>query len=497
MGERIYDKRIVIFYVLLFLILFVFFTQVHPLVPYDGDDWANLGHSRKFALPKWHAWNPVKVLPEELFPMAGFLAAYIVNPFLHDYVFSIAVVSAFIYACLIVTYLFLFSRVLTRFFSLPAYENCALTLFFFFFHFVIFKTKEGFSPYLFGSVNLTCIYHYSIPAFLNFAVVFYILTSNILREWQKKENILKTSLFFFSVYLAIFSNIELSIILTSFIGTLLIKQYGRDLLKLKKWKSIILDTPILTGILLAWFISLVFEMTGGRSRQIGKSILSLPIKDTLLAFIHGSQINHIFLCFTIFTIVCTLLYYKKSTVSQTLKQKYAKIASISLITVFLTFIYLLLVCAKASPSYIGRSDVLIAIYSWLFVIVCASIAFLLSCKPKFCWIMPIVLLIIICEVVNPKSSYQESTMGHISAQVAYAIDYDLIHQIQIANQAGVSEMTLIVPKGDNKDNWPHPMYMGDNIAHTLYIHGIITKKTKINISPDESMNEKYQLSVQQ
>lgn len=55
------------------------------------------------------------------------------------------------------------------------------------------------------------------------------------------------------------------------------------------------------------------------------------------------------------------------------------------------------------------------------------------------------------------------------------------------------EMVLIVPKGDNRDNWPHPKYMGGNISRTLYAHGVISQDMKITIKPDENINKKFHL----
>ena len=87
-------------------------------------------------------------------------------------------------------------------------------------------------------------------------------------------------------------------------------------------------------------------------------------------------------------------------------------------------------------------------------------------------------------------------MGQIDPKICYQIDNDIIQQVQEADREGKSEMVLRVPKGDNKDNWPHPMYMGGNLARTLYKHGLISKPIKITIQPDTSINEKYHIKVQ-
>ena len=54
----------------IFISMFIFFTGAHPLIIYDGDDWANLSHMRHF-IPMWHGFNPIKILPETLMPLVG------------------------------------------------------------------------------------------------------------------------------------------------------------------------------------------------------------------------------------------------------------------------------------------------------------------------------------------------------------------------------------------------------------------------------------------
>ena len=63
-----------------FLGMAIFFTQAHPFIPFDGDDWKDLAELRTVAFPKWHDWNPIKVLPETFSGLTGYLGAYIFAP---------------------------------------------------------------------------------------------------------------------------------------------------------------------------------------------------------------------------------------------------------------------------------------------------------------------------------------------------------------------------------------------------------------------------------
>ena len=51
-----------------FAFFYIWFSRIHPLVVYDGDDWSYIAFARR-ATPVWGAWNPAKVFPEVLMPL--------------------------------------------------------------------------------------------------------------------------------------------------------------------------------------------------------------------------------------------------------------------------------------------------------------------------------------------------------------------------------------------------------------------------------------------
>lgn len=288
-------------FLFLYVALVIFFIQVHPYVPYDGDDWG-LSSRMRLAFPKWHAHNPSKVFPEELFPIAGYLAAYIVNPILHDYIFSITVVNAFLYSGFIIFYIYMFSRLLDHFFSLTPYENIFITFLFFLFHFIILKGRDGTSDYLFRGITLTCVYHYAIPAYLNFALVFY-LWRKLQKYSTRKIGICEAGIFFFGLYLALFSNVQHSIIIASFLGGLIISKYGKDLCSPIQWKNIILQNRFISSTIFVWLISLIFEANGENAATLGHSIQILQMKKTIDILIHNVKLNQIFLIVSILSVI--------------------------------------------------------------------------------------------------------------------------------------------------------------------------------------------------
>lgn len=91
----------------LFLVLFIYFTQITPLLPFDADDWSTLGTMR-LPIPLWGVFNPSKVLPEVIGPLVGEIAAYVVYPISKNYVDSILFTQAVLVSLCVATLLYLF-----------------------------------------------------------------------------------------------------------------------------------------------------------------------------------------------------------------------------------------------------------------------------------------------------------------------------------------------------------------------------------------------------
>ena len=79
----------------LFISIFYFFSYCHPLLIFSSDDW-NLVTITRYPIPLWGAWNPIKVLPEVLFPFTSFIGKYLIYPFCEDFVKSVTLASAFV-----------------------------------------------------------------------------------------------------------------------------------------------------------------------------------------------------------------------------------------------------------------------------------------------------------------------------------------------------------------------------------------------------------------
>lgn len=497
MMEKISTKfrinTLAIYMIVVFVGLMIFFTVAYPLVPFDGDDWANLGLMR-VGLPKPGAWNPGKILPETSFPLVGLIAAYGVTPFVGDYVDALTWLCAVVYCLVITGYIWLFTRWIQDEMQLTLPQTIAVSLCFLVAHFLIFRSVDTGNRYLFGSANLTCIFHYAIPAILNAMLVLYAWRRHIHGGSNVFDNPWRGGMLLLAIYAALFTNVLSDMNFIMYLSVLMLWKYKTEMFSPRRLLQIVRENKFFVVVLLLWFVMLAVEATGGRARAIGAPLIELPIMATAKnLFTQLRGINHFFLASSLVTILLAgITCYRKR--GNEWVEKFLYGAKICIPAGVITIVYLLLVSAKASPGYIGREDVLINIAFWALLLVALAFACLMKCYAKLTLLVPVVLFIVTVELCKV-GGYRETNVPNISPVIASQISKDLVQQIKEADQAGLTEMTLIVPKGDNRDNWPHPMYMGKNISRTLYRHGVITKQMQIEIKPDTAMNEKYHIPV--
>ena len=102
--------------------------------------------------------------------------------------------------------------------------------------------------------------------------------------------------------------------------------------------------------------------------------------------------------------------------------------------------------------------------------------------------------IIFFNINVPEQTFFESNSSHIDWTIAYQVDNYIIQQIK--ENEDQNEIELHVPCHASEDNWPHSLFAADRFSQSLYKHGIISKKVKINMIPDRNVNLKYGIDVQ-
>lgn len=488
------DKRKTLFiHSSLWLLLFIFFLKIFPLVPYDGDDWLFIGTMRQ-PFPMWRVFNPTRVLPEVLMPMTGYFSAYIVYPLTHNYIWSIIGSSAAVLSLFITFFCYEFYNLLRKKFKVSN-KSALGTEFFFLLSFFLLYKRLWFPSYTgFWSIDLTCVYFYIIPGLLNATLLFYMEQSRNYVEVFKQNNSLRRGIFILAVYFAVFSNSQFNVILALYaffkmiaIGNDYLKNnhnlFNFDLLN-KIWIYIV--------ILLMWLLSIFFDLHGDRAKSVSTSnVRKNGLSDVLIEFRHLiEKSNHIFLIFSfiLIAIVITLIIFNQ----QKSNKLYLLDIIIALLSCAISFVYLILAYLKAGAFYASRPDAMWPVMFFFLFAVSLSVSFLLI---HYSLIRSLTPLFLICGfLISFNFNNLYIPMGNVahSTETAVSVDNYIINQVVRADKSGKSKVTVKVPV-DNKNNrnWPHSYDMPIWLQNTLYSHGLIRTRIKIIFKPSSSVNKRF------
>ena len=144
------------FFLLIFGFLFLWFSRVHPLIPFDGDDWTYLSYVR-MATPIWGDWNPAKVFPEVLYPFFSTIAAFALAPLTGDYIGAQTLMHAVVVSAAITGYLWCFAHLMRRVFSCSHVTAGVFTVLFLTLHFLVFRTADENNVHLRHIVQQDCL----------------------------------------------------------------------------------------------------------------------------------------------------------------------------------------------------------------------------------------------------------------------------------------------------------------------------------------------------
>lgn len=272
-GDVSHNKKQCFFFICFFLFFFVFFTLIHPLYVFDTDDWINMGLKRSF-FPNTSFYNPIKILPEILFPMVSFLGARILYPLSGDYITSLSVSVSFIFCtvilvnalCLRLFYSYIKDKIITD--KNKDYSFIVACLVAIFFMSLFFFCRNN--DYFLREANVTCIFHYSIPAILNFSVTLLL----IVFESDNKQilffnSLIKNVFWGIIIYLCIFSNLFFSSVLLSYVVFLCIKRAVYFRIEQKKLLHYFFQNYQYLLVIFIWILSAYYEAHGVRASRIG------------------------------------------------------------------------------------------------------------------------------------------------------------------------------------------------------------------------------------
>lgn len=205
------------YYAIVFVFFVFFFTRIHPIAPFDSDDWSNMILERP-SFPSLDCWNPTKVFPERFEPFVSTIAGYLIVPLVGDYIGGLILANSIVVAFFIIIYLLFVHRYIITRFQLNPLICLALITIFILLHFLILRTAEECNEYLLYSNDSNCYYHYIMPNLLCASLVIWLMHHDIRIESHGRT--IATLLVF--IYLALCSNLYSVTILISYIGSVLL-----------------------------------------------------------------------------------------------------------------------------------------------------------------------------------------------------------------------------------------------------------------------------------
>lgn len=481
-------------YLVVFIFLLIWFTRIHPLSVLDGDDWTYISYSRT-ALPLWKDWNPSRVLPEVLMPLCSSIAAYALHPLLDDYLLSLTVMHGFVVAGFILMYLVCFGQMLKRLFSLSSLRTVYASALFLILHFLIFRKYDSTNGHMFYCFDLTCVYYYLIPSLLNASVVMCLVGNRDIFTRAGNE---KKGLFCAIFYFAIFSNLPSGGILAVYSGSVLLTELIQHLWQKGKLSEILKKDLLYIMILAAWLVSAVFEMTGGRAgADMGVTAPFMQsLKETLYGLVQlPFRWSHAFILLYAAIAVTTLIILTRSKCRGDMDNQFLSLTVVVIVAIVAIAVYTVMLCAAVDLTYIYRTEYLFGLIFFIFLLGMLAFCYILQKLPQILWGIPIVLCVLASCCNTTSNTYMESNYPNLPPETCYKLTGSIIDQIVLADQEGLTEISVPVPTWATPDNWPHPLSIGMGISDALYEHGITRNRISVTCFADTQINETYNIPI--
>ena len=502
----------------IFLFATVFFAHVHPLVPYDMDDWLYVGWRRN-AYPIWKDWNPARIFPETFMSLVSDFGVHVLMPILHlDYIYALILAHAISVASFITVYVLLFRSFIKEKTNISFAASYMLTLLFLLFHFSIFRRQYNGNQHLFWTFNVTGYYYYVIPNLIYASLVLFFMGKG--RDGIRNLSPIRKGILLLSIYLAMFSNLFSSIILVvpaageavadAYLCMVKRKQSLKQYLEKAFWNLLIVGL---------WLVSLVFEANGGRADGAGDFALA----DSISGFLAwGRQLNLQTTALSLLIVavgaVLWLCSLRKDAHRDSDQKKDAGLQSASangtssgnsrwtsgdvpvsapgfVFCMLVCAVFEILLCAKVGVDKLEICRVIFSVCFYAFMVIFWLAGAVLAKLPKTLILLPLIFYVLLMNTRMGERIFLEENGINLDAQLCIAIDQDIIDQVIAADHAGLTEAVIVVPleEDQEEDNWPHVIRMGSALSQTLYKHGIISRRLELEIRPDHAMNEKYGL----
>ena len=471
-----------IFYSLIFLFFIDFFSVVHPLVPFDMDDWINMGLARPgYPSLDPHVYNPAKILPEILQPLTAKVAAYVIAPVTGDYIGALTWANAIMVSLFIVLFLYEAQRLIEQRFQTGRWCSFALILLFTLFHFQFFRTDDQNNDYLWYATDPTCFFHYVIPDLLCAALVLWLMRNDI-REVRRPFIL---SLLLLAGYLALCSNLYASVILIAYIGSVLVVRLCRTDFHQKGWLSeYVRDNLIYLAVILFWLVIQWFEANGRRASHTSSDNTFLTDIWLTCRALLSVHCNVTFVIISLLAIIGAKVHHYL--------HRSRRIGNLGrdgetlLLSLVFSSLYLLLLSAKVGPNYIQRPGVIFAFVVFYLIISLLALAYLCRQIPGSRILLPLLICFVYCDINTRERTFKDVHYETgTDIQTCIRVNNDIVHQVQLADARGETEAQIDVPRFNEEGNWPLALDCSCYLGRTLYKHNMTRRLVETYFNPTE------------
>ena len=460
-----------IYFLTVFIVMYIFYTNVKQLTISDPDDWTYISKIRT-PIPSLKEYNPAKVFPETFMGLCGYFAAYCIYPISNDYTMAMSYVYSAVVSFFIATSVICVTILIKKMLNCGWGTSIFSSFCFFAFHFLIFKVKDSNNDLLYTASNLNCFMNYLIPLLSCFIMTILFLWKYIECEkntpyyiCSNQKNIILGYIICW-IYLNIFSNMICNIVLVAPCTFLFLRNAVIEFKNRSFDKKFFIKNYMYEYIFGLEIICLIFEGNGSRAASFELNWRSAVV-NTLhdLKGLWSIIDKRVFILCGVFIVLSCLIHIRGG-----LNKAYERLMLIGFYCFFLTFVYIFLLYTRINSHYYIYMECLYPIFIFFLFVVAISIGCVLNRFKVIKYFVPLITYILICLVIT--RDYQPSSSEYSrNDELRHKVNENIVNQYIMADINRQDSFELHIPEEGLGQYW----FTGERISNTMFRHGVTSK----------------------
>lgn len=483
---------IVLFFVVIWICLYVFCRYVHPIGPWDGDDWNTVltSMTRKyFPFPEPGAGY---FFPQMIGTLGGYIAGFLIYPITGDYIMAFVAVGAFLMSTTITCSLVACYHLFNRFTENKLYASIGIC-FFLACAFLMFKTKP-LSEHLYSQYNYCTIYFYGIPNYLASALSICLVVRYIFGP-DFSLNI-KTGMLLVALYCVNYSFLPAAFLLSAVSLCMIIS----TLYKFRKITLILRKCwPFLISLIL-FSVELYCEFI----RTFGTGYFQAPTNFLLqlassVQFFQSTvrQMHFFFIIFALASVVSALYIFLSNKTRHEQTEDDERFISIFVILfgalLFSSIFFVLFGALDFHHVYTGwsdfiRMDSMYALYFLAIILVSFCVVYIIVKKRQILVVTPLIVLLLSYSVFSPANYYKTSVYDTDCSlcipNKQIEMMRSVVQEVRDRDRQGITSLIVHVPE------WARG-YAGGWCSYPVYRHHVTNNDFTIEFQYGENISKPY------